>query len=309
MDGTTSIGGRPEVIDLISIVFEPELVLLEIQARSIELYFPTEKIANIIVVVNDNDSVAEKINKSWWGINQHKVKIIPRSTIGNYSFLHGWSSQQLCKLFAASKASSKWSLCLDSKTWLVQKLDWEKLFDDSGKVNFKSFTYMPVFDAAKQFTEKFFSIEFTDVIGPGGVPFAFHTDSIRHMIKHVEEKTDNDFFEFFANSLQVPNSVTEFIFYSGYIFSSNQYHSLYSNKQHYSITNLADWQIEHFDDILNQMSSANNLTASIQGRAYPLLTELQFNRWLDFLLSKQLITNRENTKILLNTLRQSSRIR
>jgi len=303
MDRATTHCSRPEVIDLISVVFEPELILLEIQARSIELYIPHKKISNIIVVVNDADRVADKIQSAWWGINQQKVKIITRSQIGVFSNLDGWSSQQLYKLAAATVASSQWSMCLDSKTWFVQNLDWHKLFDEQGRANFKSFKCMPAFDSALEFSKKFFNIEFENVIGPGGVPFLFHTNTVHDMVNYIEQKTGKKFLDFFANSLLDPHRLTEFVLYSAYVSYANTYNYLYSDNQHYRITNLADWQLDNFPSIIENMKLSDNLTASVQGKAYRLLTDYQLDVWIQFLLTAQLTTDTENTKNLLNTLR------
>lgn len=303
MDRSSTYSGRPQVIDLISVVFESELALLQIQARSIELYFTTTHISTIFVIVNDEDRVAEKIDCNWWGDNAAKVRIIPRSKISVYSFLDGWSSQQLYKLAAANLSESDWSMCLDAKTWFVDSINWDKIWDDTGKANFKSLRCMQVFQSAKNFAELFFNIKFENVIGPAGVPFLFHTDTIKELVEYVENVKQQNFLDFFAEKLLYPVQITEFVLYSAFVHYKKRYNFLYSDKQYYSITNIADWQIDHFDKLLDKMESPNNLTASIQGRAYPHLSDSQFDKWLDFLLSKQLITNRENTKILLNTLR------
>lgn len=303
MDRTIENRGWPEVIDLISIVFEPELVLLEIQARSIELYIDTDRINNIIIIINDSDAVASKVNPKWWGINSHKVKVIPRSSIGEYAFLDGWRSQQLYKLAAANMSTSDWAMCLDAKTWFVNTLEWDCLFDNIGRVNFKRSLLMEEFSPANNFVETFFDINSRSVIGPGGVPFMFHTRTVRDMIDYIEQKTEKHFFDFFAESLLHPINVTEFVLYSGYVECAKSYSKLYSDNQYYKITNLADWQMPEFDTILANMGHPQNLTASIQSRAYSHLSDQQFEKWINLLITAQLIPNSEKTKNLLNTLR------
>ena len=288
------------MIDLITVVFEKEIPLIEIQARSIELYIDTDIIKNIYVVVNDDDCIVNLINPAWWGIHSHKVQIIPRSKYGVDPTLIGWDSQQMYKLFAAESAESTWSMCLDAKTWFVQRLQWDKLFDEYNRVKFRNLTVFLVFNPAQVFLEKFYGIEMKEVIGPGGVPFMFHTDTVRSMISEI----GGSFLEFFSTHVRLPANITEFMLYSAYVTHKHgNYSSLYSNSQNYIVQNIADFQINDFDKILKNMGYPVTLTASIHLRVYPLLTDQQFERWCSFLVEKNLTTNIENTKSQLNILR------
>ena len=299
MDREPQSSSRPQVIDLITVVFEPELYLLELQARSISLYIDQARIQNIYIVVNGDNHLCNSIDPRWWGKNSNKVNIIHRSFFGDTHMLDGWSSQQLYKLCAANIADSEWSMCLDAKTWFVNPLDWEQLFDNAGRANFSSYPTVPVFLPAQESIEQYFNIQLPHIIGPGGVPFMFHTETVKDMIDAIP-----NFFEFFCINVNMPSYMTEFMLYSGFVIKKYQtYDMLYSNQQYYRVTNLADWQIDEFDNILARMDTSNNLTSSIQGRAYPHLTELQLDQWLGFLLTKHIITDKEIAKSKLNILR------
>ena len=50
----------PFFIDLVTVVFEPELPVLRAQAQSINLYCRDLGIKNIYVIVNDHESVADQ---------------------------------------------------------------------------------------------------------------------------------------------------------------------------------------------------------------------------------------------------------
>lgn len=299
MDRKPTSSSRPQVIDLITVVFEPELYLLELQARSISLYIDHTRIQNIYIVVNDDSHLCDSIDPQWWAENSGKVKIIHRSFFGDTSMLDGWSSQQLYKLCAANIAESQWSMCLDAKTWFVQPLDWNQLFDRDGRVKFSSFPTIPVFRSAQTAIEQYFNIQLPQVIGPGGVPFMFHTETVKDMVDYIP-----DFFNFFSSNVKTPTNITEFMLYSGYVIKKYQsYGDLYTGQQYYQVTNLADWQIDEFDAILQHMGSSRNLTSSIQGRAYPHLSHQQLDQWLDFLLTKHIIDDKEIAKSKLNILR------
>lgn len=299
MDQSTKNSSRPEVIDIIVVAYRNDIFFLEIQARSILLYIPPEKIGNIYICVNDEDNYCKFIDSNWWGHLSHKVKIIPKSYFGSDPTLDGWSSQQLYKILLANQAESTWSLCLDSKTWFVKNLDWELWFDDNGCVNLHSFPTIPVFKSAQDFLEKYFNIKNPKVIGPGGVPFMFHTKTVQDMCNTIPE-----FFKFFCENVRNKINVTEFMLYSGYVTKIHgDYSKLYSDKQFYKFCNLADWQIQEFDNVWELSTHKELLTISIQERAYTHLSDQQFDTWIRYLQNKNLLKDRDPITKKLNTLR------
>jgi len=87
------------MIDLVSVVFAEEIPLIEIQARSIDLYVPTELVDSIYVVVNDSKDICNQIQPHWWGKHEQKIKILHRNDLSVLSAtMYGWDSQQLLKL-------------------------------------------------------------------------------------------------------------------------------------------------------------------------------------------------------------------
>jgi len=290
------------VIDILTVVFQQELYYLEIQARSIEQYIDCDKIGKIFVIVNDEDSVCSSIDVDWWGQNSNKVEIVPRSQFGVVESIDGWSSQQLYKLFGASIAISNWSMCLDAKTWFVKYLDFKKMFDETGRVNVHSFPTIPVFKPAEEFVEQFYNIESKQVIGPGGVPFFFHTETVKSLITDLEKNHNTNLIDFFSKNVMFPVCLTEFMLYSGYVkYKYGTHDTLYSQYQYYAINNVADFQVSEFDTIFGYMQQDHNLTASIHRRVYPLLKDQQLACWVDFLYEKKLIDDKELTCRKLNT--------
>jgi len=292
------------VIDFITVVFRQELFYLEIQAQSIEQYVDTDRIGTIFVVVNDQESVCNLVDTNWYGVNKHKVKVIWAESFGCTDFLNGWASQQYYKLATANIANSKWSVCLDAKTWFVRILDFELLFEQDGRVKLASFPTIPVFKSAECAVNEFFNINSKQVIGPGGVPFLFNTEEMKFLTQYLEQK-DTNLYNYFTGVVQYPTLVTEFMFYSGWIaYRYGDHSTLYSNDQYYKVTNIADFETEDFDNKFKQMLEDQNLTASIHRRVYPKLTTEELETWVDFLRSKNLTKNYHNEYViqqLLNT--------
>lgn len=309
MPGPTVLESQQDLndqrIDLITVVFRRELDLLRIQARSIELYIPQQHIGKIFVVVNDDDYVDAFVDPAWWGSNSSRVVIINRAHWAtDTSQIDGWNSQQLYKLLAAEQATSTWSLCLDAKTWFVNPLKWEHLFTDTHKVRYNWFPVIPVFTPAKETLEQIFNIAMPDVVGPGGVPFAFKTSTVHAMIQWIEISQGKTFVEFFLENAQWPYHITEFMLYSAYVTKVHDCYSvLYDRCQYYTINNIAHNEAKQFAEKLAEMQGPAALTASIHRNAYQHLTDDEIAQWVEFLVNKQLITDPENFKTAINTLR------
>jgi len=273
------------MIDLVTIVFQQELDFLKIQARSIDLYIQQTDLGNIYVVVNDDDSVVDLIDSAWWGTHHAKVKVIPYSCWNYKSRINGWENQQLCKLLAAGSAEHDWSMSLDAKTWFVQTLDLTKLFDDQGRITAGTVPVFPVFDSSKEFLEKYYAISMPDIVGPQGVPFVFHTATVKQLLS-----SHSDFTEFFQTNVRYPHLITEFHLYSSFVLSRDKtYEHLYNKTQYYTCCNVADSDVDRFDHHYNRMLLDKKLlTASIHRRAYPLLTEEQLINWTQFLIQRGL---------------------
>ena len=274
------------MIDLITVVFQEELHFLKTQALSIQLYTRQQDISNIYVVVNDVDSVADLVDPAWYGTHHAKVKIIPYS-VWNYEMdrINGWQSQQICKLLAAKEALSTWSMCLDAKTWFIQPLDLSKLFDAHQRVNSGILPVSPVFTNSQQFLEQHYSINMPKIIGPGGVPFVFHSETVRELVNSFD-----NFVEFFKTNMTNSNAVTEFHLYSSFVLARDgTYEQLYNKTSYYTCHNIAEREIDKFDCQHDMM--VNNplvLTASMHRKAYSLISAEQLEQWQQFLAQKGL---------------------
>ena len=55
------------MIDIVTVVFEPEISVLRAQAQSLALYGQKLGIRNIYVVLNDVETIAAQIDPAWWG--------------------------------------------------------------------------------------------------------------------------------------------------------------------------------------------------------------------------------------------------
>ena len=275
------------MIDLITVVFKDELPLLHIQAESISQYINPEDINTITIVVNDTDDVANQIDTLWWKFNAGKVQIKKYSKWNYISRITGWENQQICKLLAASEANSEWSMVLDAKTWFIDYLNLSQLFTN-GKSNSGLSGISPHFVSSQKFVEQYYNVTMPQVIGPAGVPFMFHTDTVYSMIQEFD-----DFPEFFQTNVRFPNLITEFHLYSGYVLHKyGTYATLYNKTHYYNVCNICHSQANDFNSLIKVMrSDPQLLTASIHRKVYNLLSPEQLLEWNNFLKEKHLITH------------------
>ena len=286
------------MLDFITVVFRDELPLLQIQAESFNQYISPTDVAQITIIVNDDDSVADLINPDWWGSHHNKVVIKSRSKYNYVNRVTGWEGQQLLKLLASAESDSTWSMVLDAKTWFIRPVSVVDIFDaDRPCVGLSGIsTY---FESSQQFVENYYSIALPNIIGPAGVPFVFHSSTVKEMINNID-----DFVDFFQTNLRFPVLITEFHLYSGYVIKKyGTFDVLYNTSQSRILaTNIADWEANNFDSIFASITkNPALLTASIHRRVYKALKHTQLIAWVDFLRSRNLITNPSETLNLLNT--------
>lgn len=272
------------MIDIVTVVFRDELPVLKLQAESIALYCNHMCLHTIYVVINDDTMSADDIDVNWWGRHSNRVQIIHRNTWGISYAENGWLTQQLLKLLASQRSESEWSMILDAKTIIVQPVELDILFDDDGKLTWGYMPVMSVFEPAKKIVSDLFQINLTDVAGPAGIPFFFHTQTVNELIQEVETRTGQEFSKWFQDA----GMVTEFILYSGYVqYRSGSLDSMYVNgvKNSYRPCNVCHSEVGIFDQKYQEMSNSNILTVSIHRNAWSRLTEIQKKAYRGLLLA------------------------
>jgi hypothetical protein len=271
----------PFFIDLVTVVFEPELPVLRAQAQSINLYCRDLGINTIYVIVNDHDSVVKQIDTAWWGDMQHRVVILPRRAFSTNLVDNGWVSQQVLKLLGASTSFNTWSMALDAKTLFVKPLRFDDLLDSQGRAQTGALGIQPVFEASRTQVSRLFDVDITTQLGPAGVPFMFNTRWVRAMIVDIEKRIGQSFPVWF----QQQGSVTEFILYSGYLESVHAIDLLYNTNRCMLLPcNLCHSEVAAFDRKFLEMQ--HSLTVSIHRNAWTALSTDQQQQYQSFLLQR-----------------------
>jgi hypothetical protein len=275
------------MIDICTVVFREEIDILRVQAESLALNATELGTRNIYVVINDDETMVAEISPDWWGPLADKVLVVPRSAFSAPWVQDGWVSQQMFKILTASMSYNVWTMVLDAKTILVQKLALENILDPQGRARSGTMPLYPVFEPSRRITQDLFHVELTQQIGPGGVPFLLHNDTVRLMISDVALLTKTNFPAWF----QQQACVTEFILYSGYVHHRlGSFDALYASESALHPVNICHSEVADFDRKLQAMRAPDVSTVSIHRRAWQQLDLEQQHRFRSLLIDHSIMS-------------------
>jgi hypothetical protein len=271
------------MIDIITVVFPQELNLLRTQAESVGRYCTRIGVRNIYVVLNGSDTMLPDIDPSWWGELGKHLLVIPRSAFSTTFVDNGWISQQALKMLAASMSYNAWSMVLDAKTVFVREVNTDELTDSEGRMRVGELSVYPVFEPSRQIVNRLWDIDLQRQLGPGGVPFFFHNNTMRYMIAECTFRTGEMFPEFF----QRQGTLTEFLLYSGYVESKpDMWNLLYSLETSFTCVNIGRDEVKDFDWKFKGTKDPRCLTVSVHRDAWPQLTPQQQGTWRNMLIDR-----------------------
>jgi len=269
------------MIDICTVVFDAELDVLRLQARSIELYCHDIGLNNIFVMVNDSS----RVDPAWYGAFADRVKIVPRSTFDCEWSDNGWVSQQVLKMLGSAMSDNAWCMIVDAKTLFVRTVELDQMIVD-GRAATGNMPIYPVFDASRNITNQLFDIDLPAQLGPGGVPFFVEPSLTREMIAEVESRTG----QVFGNYFQQQGMLTEFILYSGYVWYRDQtFNNRYHTQSNIYPANLCHSETGIFDSKFNTMSQPQTLTVSIHRNAWLKLSNEQQQQYRNLLTEKGIL--------------------
>ena len=272
------------MIDIVTVVFEQEIPILQAQAQSLALYGQKLGIRNIYVVLNDSETIASQIDPAWWGPLANSVLVIPRTAFSTPFVENGWVSQQVLKLLAASISYNTYSMIMDAKSLLVKEIDPAEFISDTGQIHTGLLDIYPVFEPSRKITSELFDIDLKKQLGPGGVPFIMHNDTVRMMIAEITIRTKTSFPYWF----QQQGMLTEFILYSGFVqFLCGDLTVLYSDKNKLGTqVNVSHDEVDQWNQKFFQMTRLNTFSVSVHRTAWKNMLLQQRNEYKEFLIQR-----------------------
>lgn len=211
-------------LSFVSVVFEAELDLLRLQARSMARYVLDTSIDEILVIDNTSNGmrpVAKASLLAEYGALAPQVRLLRPADICRVPGTTGWRSQQVLKLCVANHISSDTYVVLDAKNHFVAPMRPEFFMSPDGRARVTAYSYRD--HPLRPSLEKVLGYlgldpeplvhRFTATV----TPFVLDTQSVRQLIQDLESASLRSFAEEF-----VANELTEFFLYSGWILTTGR---------------------------------------------------------------------------------------
>ena len=230
-------------LDIVTIAYDEEIKMLQMQARSIALHVPAQLISSIIIIANDLQfrKFRKKFNKYIlpdYGPLQKMVQLIDGNTmIPIASREKGWVKQQILKLLATQYVRSDYYLIMDAKNHFIRPVETTDLWDEDGKM------YTPWSSLNMAFSQEFknactlFGVtakpEFFQRAMSQSTPYLMSKDLIEQMIREIECKSAKSF----ALAFLKDGPYTEFYLLYAYLLSKpGLFKTWYTYKKNINVT-------------------------------------------------------------------------
>lgn len=210
-------------MDIVTVVYRPEILLLALQARSMEKFLNPDNISRIHIIINDEDvaETADMIDRlvlSAYGRFRQKVNIVDGAALYTKTVsANGWRRQQSMKILISQLIESRHYLILDAKNHFLRPASVANFIaEDSRMWSIRTKINAPV-DGFFWKSMRFLRLApeiYCEKAMPTVTPYVVNTQIMREIIDYVEKKCGASFEEgFHAPGMDV----TEFYLYFGYI--------------------------------------------------------------------------------------------
>ncbi|MFP7760249.1 DUF6492 family protein [Marisediminicola sp. LYQ85] len=211
-------------LSLVTVVFEAEYPLLELQARSMAAFLSRETVREIVVIDNSwkpmSDRTRRRILRAY-GPHTDRVRFVGHREIAAVPPSIGWMRQQILKLEVARLVSSDAYVVLDAKNHLVAHADFSTFVAASGRPlgNFHPYETHPLRTSLERvlgyvaLPTNAYIRRFTATT----TPFVILTNVATELVEAIAAREGRSFGEVF-----VSQSFTEFFLYSAWLESSGR---------------------------------------------------------------------------------------
>ena len=209
-------------LTFVTVVFETETPLLELQARSMSIHLDPEEIDRILIldncVLGMTPITRHRVLREY-GALKSRVHIVRTKELIDPGATGGWRSQQAAKLAIASRVDTPHYVVLDAKNHFTRATTAAEFVDDEGRAFGRSHPYdshplrdslvstLRYLDAGADLVERALA-----AFPPTATPFVFDTATVRTLIDDVERRSGLAFGEEFER-----RKLLEFFLYAGWV--------------------------------------------------------------------------------------------
>lgn len=207
-------------LDFVTVVYEVEQPLLELQARSLARHLRPGTARRLVVIDNSRPRMRRRAVLKLignYGPLASSVEIITPETLGIASDTWGDRGQQVLKLAVADWLDTGRYVVLDSKNHLIAPLDRDWLVASDGRPRIRLHSYVGhPRERGLRAVLAYFNLD-ESLIGcfaASTTPFTMDTVSVRALMRSLEAQTSKDFATGFLET-----GMTEFPLYVGWLLS------------------------------------------------------------------------------------------
>jgi Family of unknown function (DUF6492) len=279
----------------VTVVYEDELNLMILQARSIFRFMEHSVLDRILIIVNGKNqrAVAEfiriKILPEYCALASRVDILSSHDVVPGISDDFGWFTQQVLKLAIADFVSTDYYVSLDTKNHFVRRAFISLFFWEDGRARYNSHSYVgSVMEPHLVNSLGFFgNHEVTRQHNPlpTVTPFVFNTAAVRLLRKEVEHRGET----FNSLLVQFETSRSEFFLYYSFLLMTDAVHELYKPDRSRTV---GVWphhvkDAKEFDKQLARLESdEETIIFSVHREALRHMTEVQRERiskaWASF---------------------------
>lgn len=217
----------------VTVCFERDIGLLQLQARSMRMFCPADLIGEIIIV--DNSTLAsvgwqDKVLHQYGDLARF-VRVLSAGQIVELPpGTDGWYTQQILKVKVAAFVRTDRFVLLDSKDHLVRNIDRQFLETASGNPRTNGYSYAD--QPMREFLERTLIYLGLDVsmhvkwFTRTTTPFIMLRDEATKMVEYIERRESKAFANVFLEK-----GLSEFFLYSGYLALQQKLFEVYDITQ------------------------------------------------------------------------------
>jgi hypothetical protein len=206
-----------EPLTFVTPVFEAELALLHLQARSFAVHVPSDLAHEVVVLDNTRRGLRSPQSLlDAYGPWAPRVRILRPDDVCELPTTSGWRSQQVLKLAVAGLVETPRYVTLDAKNHLVAPPPTSFFEAPDGRIRVRGYSYRehPLRGALERVLTYLGldPAEHVDRFAATVTPFTLDTAAVRAVVADVEARSGRPFAREF-----VAQELTEFFLYAGWL--------------------------------------------------------------------------------------------
>lgn len=209
-------------LTLVTVVFEAEVPLLALQARSMQRFVDDTDFAKIIVIDNTRRGLSRRSRRhllAQYGSWGPKVAFLRPADICDLPTSTGWVSQQVLKLMVHAHVHTPFYLVLDAKNHWLRDTTPETFVNPDGRARGASHPYRGhALEAKLTHVLEYLGVDagsWIDNFPVTHTPVVLSTELVRRMTIEIAERSERPFAEEFVQS-----GLIEFFLYSGWLIAT-----------------------------------------------------------------------------------------